>query len=262
MKRILLPLVFILLAAVAQASISTGGIAIVGFQDNGAPDSFSIVSLENFAVGEVIYFTDNGWTGSAFRSPSGTDGDGNETLTKFTAVNPIAAGAIISSTGTGPDFTWTISGLVPGAATGSFNSLSLGATGEQIYAFQAPVNLPLQNPTSHLYLLDTTGAFEPATDSATGDIAPGLSTAAFTAVTGFTPGGIRGLNPADPDVFNLQVNGGTPAQWLSVIGDPANWTTGGQPTGFINIITAPEPSCAALLLGGGAAGLLRRRRAR
>ena len=261
MHRSILPIVTLVLAASARAAISIGGLAIVGYQDNGTPDNFSFVALENIAAGEVIYFTDNGWTGSAYRTASATDGDGNESLIKFATNNPILAGRVISSVGAGADFTWTITGLVPGGTIGSFNNLSLSTSGDQIYAFQGPLSLPLQNVTNHIYVLDTTVGFELATDNATGAITPGLSTAAYTAVTGFTPGGTFGLNPAASAVAALQSSGGTGAQWLQVIADPTNWVSGSQPAGPLNVIAVPEPSSTVLLLA--ALGLVAaRRRAR
>jgi len=50
-------------------------------------------ALVGLAPGTVLYFTDNGWTGTGFRGVSATDSDGNETLMKYTVgANGLAAG--------------------------------------------------------------------------------------------------------------------------------------------------------------------------
>ncbi|NJR43745.1 MAG: hypothetical protein HC767_14925 [Akkermansiaceae bacterium] len=87
-----------MMSTLSHAALLAGDIAIIGRTNNGVapnPDSFAFVALSTINAGEIIYFTDNGWTGTAFRSPSATDGDGNENLLKWTAINSIAPGTII-----------------------------------------------------------------------------------------------------------------------------------------------------------------------
>lgn len=247
-------------SAPARAALTAGDIAIIGWIDNGSPDSFSFVTLANVAAGEVVYFTDNGWTGLAYRSGSPTDGDGNENLIKWTANNAIAAGTIINSNATGADYTWTASGSVPGGTSGSFANLSLNQTGEQIYAFQGTNSLPLQHPSQHLFMLDDTNVFENAATSSEGNVAPGL-TAGQTALTfNFTSANYLAVSGS--------VLGGaakTKDQWLAAFADSANWTTGASgalPTGTI-AMAAPVPEAdtyAFMALGMGLVGLLARRR--
>ena len=227
--------------APAQAALIAGDVALIGWIDNGSPDSFAFVTLAPISTGEVVYFTDNGWTGAEFRSPSATDGDGNETLSKWTADASIAAGTIIRSTDVSPSFTWTLSGLVPGGTSGEFAPLSLSNPNEQIYAFQGSTNLPLQGVTNHLFALDDTNGFENAVDSGTGNIPPGL-TLGVTAVT---------LNAATDRFIafdsTLYMGFRAKANWLKAIGGSSFWTsgaTGTLPTGSINVV--PEPSTLAL----------------
>lgn len=244
----------------AQAALVAGDIAIIGLIDNGSPDSFSFVSLADINVGETIYFTDNGWTGSAFRSGSTTDGDGNENLTRWTANQSISAGSIIGSTASSAAWTWATSGAVPGATTGSFAHLALAQGGDQIYAFQSDsANLPLQNPTRQLYVLDDTGAFENATSAGTGDIPLGL-TAGSTAIT-FNFASSRFISVSSSV---LSGPAKTKEQWLSVFADSSNWTTassGVLPTGSIAIAAIPEPETYAMFLAGlGLLGFASRRK--
>lgn len=224
-------------AAPVRAALAPGDVAVLGWIDNGSPDSFAFVNLTQIAAGEVIYFTDNGWTGTGFRSPSGADGDGNENLIKFTAVSNIPAGQVIRTTSVGPSFTWTTSGLVPGATTGSFASLALSQSNEQITAFQGPNTLPLQNPTSLLYTLDDTNGFENATSSETGGIGPGL-TNSWTATTfNFNVFNTLRYNTASLDQ-------GAADLWLASIAHSSNWVTNTGaagnfplPTGTISVLS-------------------------
>ena len=227
-------------SSTAHATLLAGDVALIGWIDNGSPDSFAVVTLAPISAGEVVYFTDNGWTGTQFRSGAADDGDGNETLTKWTANAGIAAGTIIRTTDVSGDFTWAVTGPVPGGASGEFAPLSIGNPAEQIYAFQGPTNLPMQGVTNQLFVLDDTNGFENAIDSSTGGIPPGL-TLGSTALT-FDLGAARFIS------FNTSsLASGTKSDWLGAIGNASNWTsgaTGTLPTGTISVV--PEPSTMAL----------------
>ena len=237
--------------AFAQTLLTAGDLLIVERINNGTPDSFKFVPLVDLSVGTVIYFTDNGWTGSQFRGASATDGDGNENLTKFTAAAPISAGTLISSTAA----TFAITGSIPGSTTGSFASLAQAATGgEQIYAFQttggnASVTNPLfaSGAQTHLYVLDDSNGFENATSSNTGNVTPGL-TAGATALT---------FNTAVAGTIALNNDGATrnKAQWGAYASNFSNWST----TPITSNLTIPEPGTLALA-GLGLLGLALRRR--
>ncbi len=239
----------------AHAALNAGDIAIVGRINNGTPDAFSFIALSNIAAGETVYFTDNGWTGSAFRGASATDGDGNENLTKWTAASAVTAGTIISSTSAA----FTTSGSIAGTTSGSYASLALGQGGDQIYAFQAAASNPLFNPTTQLYMFDDTNGFENATSSSQGNIPTNLV------------GGVTAVS------FNQAVGGGfsvkssalsgsaqTKDQWLSTFANTDNWQAGTSlPTGSVLVTAVPEPKNYAMLLAGlGLMGAIARRRSR
>jgi hypothetical protein len=243
----------------AHAALSAGDIAIIGRINNGTPDSFAFVALTDIGAGETVYFTDNGWTGSGFRGASATDGDGNENLTRWTASAQVNAGTIITSADAG----FTTSGSITGATSGSYASLALSTSGDQITAFQnSNGSNPLFNTATQtaLYMLDDTNGFESATDSGTGAVPPGL-TEGLTAI---------GLNykVSGTIAISSSVLAGpakTKAQWLAAFADAGNWTGTATtlPTGSIAMTAAvPEPESAALaLLSVGVLGLLGRRRA-
>lgn len=217
----------------AARALTPGDIALLGRVNNTTPDTFAFVALTDLPAGTTLYFTDNGWTGSQFRGASATDGDGNEDIYKFTANTTIPAGTIVDSAGTSASFTWTDSGSIPGVSGGTFGELLFAQSGDQIYAFEAAVNNPLLNPTQQIFVLDDTGAFEPATSSNTGDVPPGL-TAGLTALTfDYRTGGGFAVKTSV-----LAATGRSKADWLNVLGDPANWeATDTLPSGTIVVDT-------------------------
>ncbi len=231
----LLPLLAALSAAVLpatslHAALNPGDVAIIGYITNGSPDSFSFVALAPLPAGTVLHFTDNGWTGTGFRGVTTSDADGNENLTRFSAINTIPAGTIIRSNASSPDFTWATSGAI--GAGGNYAPLSLSQSGEQITVVEATVATnPLFSGYTSLFQIDNTGAFENATASDQGNIAPGLSPAAKTAVL---------FNSTTTfAAFNLAaLPSGSAANWRDAIANPANWSftaSGTLPSGSITV---------------------------
>ena len=246
-----------LLSSSSFGALIAGDVAIVGFQASGVPtDSVSFVALVDLAPGTVLYFTDNGWTGTAFRGVSATDGDGNENLMRFTVVNTIVAGTIIGSRTTSADYAWTLSGSV-GPGTSAYAQLSLSSSGEQVTILES-TNLanPIFSDFTALYNFDNTSTYETATSSSTGSLPTGLVQGTSAVLLA------SALNSA---TFNLNtLTSGTQAEWLAAIGNAANWTTGtgtaDAGSGFINVV--PAPGALALLACAGMAGSRRRRSAR
>lgn len=264
-----IPAVLLMLPALVSqcaAALVAGDIAIIGYQDNGAPDNFLIATLAPIAAGEVIYFTDNGWTGSGFRGASATDGDGSENLIALTINSALPAGTVLATNGSSPSATWTTSGPIPGTTTGAFANLSLATGGDQITAFQGPASNPLFTPSDYLFQVHNGPTFTPATSASETDIPAPLSIAAGTVVhLPPTPApdflsGIFRLDLTDPDVAALQSIGGTKAQWLSVISDRDNWLENAGSVASLNVLAIPEPSAAAFAGLLGAVQVLRRRR--
>jgi len=240
-------------AAHANAQLSAGSVAIVGFQASGSPtDSIAFAALVDLAPGTVLYFTDNGWTGTGFRGVSGSDSDGNENLMKFTVgANGLAAGSVISSVSTNASAgAWTLSGLV-GAGTSTFQQLSLSSTGDQVTAFTSTnTTNPMFDGFTSLWNFDNTGAYENASSSSTGSLATGLSASSATLLSG-------GQNYA---VFNFAAfTSGTAEEWAARFANASNWTTGTATTSMVDgsFSVIPTPGAIALL---GVAGLLSRRR--
>ncbi|WP_395744444.1 PEP-CTERM sorting domain-containing protein [Prosthecobacter sp.] len=255
-----------------EAAVIASDLAIVGYDDY--QDTISVMALNPLSAGEVIYFTNNGWSSSlgAFNGADPSQGAGNESLLKLTLNQSIATGSVITSNVVNSAWTWTNSGLIPGQVDGYavFSDLALDYESDQIYAFQGPTDNPLLNPTHFIYALNMGSAdypgFSDSQDSLTGDIPLGLSEASKTAFaqTNFSfhgdPDGNHSawaLNMNAPAIQQLLTSGGTNAQWLDAIANSDNW----GPV-VPSIDAAPEPSRAVLLLLGMAAAFRRRRRHR
>lgn len=242
-------------AGAAQAALTAGDIAIIGRTNNGSPDAFSFVALSNITAGETVYFTDNGWTGSAFRNTV-NDGDGNENLLKWTAGSTITAGTIVN---TASSSGFTTSGAVPNSVGGggSFAMLGLNNGGDQIYAFQATgTNLPLSNVSVHLFAFDDTNGFENATGTGDGGIPTGLVAGSTAVSVNFPTAGTHALKGS----FLSETH--TRAEWLTIISTASNWATATVlPTGSLAVTAVPEPTSGAIALAGLAvAGFVARRR--
>ena len=262
LSSLLITSAVIAVSSTASAALVAGDIALVGFQASGVTtDSFSFASLVNLDAGTVLYFTDNGFTtGTGFRGVSPTDNDGNEGLVKYTVgASGLAAGQVVSSLSTNTaNGVWTLSGLIYGATvgSGSYAPLSFSSTGEQFTVFQSSNAQPMLSGYTSLYNFDNTGAYEAATTSGTGQLAPGL-VGGTSAILLASPTGANFAN------FNFAAFSGAAdrATWLARIGDITNWKTSSATTntadGSFSVTAVPAPGAAALL---GLAGLIARRR--
>lgn len=255
----------------SQAVIASGGLAVIGYDDN--LDTFTAIALDPIMTGEVVYFTNNGWSSSLGRF-SGSDpsqGAGNESIIKLTITAPVAKGTVLTASSDGSSWAWTKTGLIPGQVDGfgEFSDLSLDFENDQIYAFQASTANPLGSPTNFIYALhfgspDVPG-FSDAEDTFTGDVPPGLTEAGHTAFahTDFSFHGDAdgnhsawGLNMSAPEVMALQASGGHKLDWLAAIGKSSNW--GAAVPTVTQLLVMPEPSRACLILAGAIALSLRR----
>ena len=229
------------------APLSAGDIALIGRINNGTPDSYVLVALTNLTPGQLIYFTDNGWSNTMFRG-AGSSGNGGEDIVKLSVVTDIPAGTIIQSTNTSSAaWMWDASSAIPGTNS-NFNTISLSQSGDQVYVFTAPRNAPLQNPTTHLFVLDDTDGFEPGSNTQTGDIPPGLSSNANTALSfNFASSGFAALN-----MNNAALQSFTKEQWLAYIGDVTNWITAASATNQLpsGSLTVVDPSAPAVAIVG------------
>ncbi len=224
LSRFLNPLVAFLLAcgglfgisapAPAKAasinSISAGDIAIIGF-DSDDPDTITFVALTDIPAGEVIRFTDSGWTsGGAFRA--------NEGGIKWTApAEGISAGTVVSQASPFTSGNW----LVDNSGVGSGGFL-LSTSGDQILAFQGAATSPtFIHAVNGDATAPTNGWQTTASDANTSALPSGL-VEGTTAVGLFQSATER--NDAHYDC--TKGTSGTKAELLALINNRDNWLTG------------------------------------
>jgi hypothetical protein len=264
-----------LASAKAQTALSAGDLAFIGIQVNGSTDNFSFVSFKDLSAGTVVYFTDNGWTGTGFRNSTASDFDGSEGLVflKVKAGQTVGAGTILRALDTTNQVEWfSVSGStaalnVPGTigagstANPQFPFIALSQSGDQLYAFQSSL-LEMNGSTSgsnplfatsnqtQLAAINTATSWADSTSSTTGNITPGLTESDGSAIKINNAGSVLGTGAFFNTQFYTQA---TEAQWKAAIQNAANWTVTGSsdtgatvlPTGSLTII--PEPSSATLL---------------
>ncbi len=136
---LLQPIILLVLSALSftassQTTLSQGDLAIIGFNANGSPKSFSFVVWVKIENGTVIKFTDNGFNGPALGSTDPNALRAQEQIVVWTSGSDIAAGTVISITGN----TATLGTVQSYNANGlTTTGMSLGnSSGDQIFAFQ------------------------------------------------------------------------------------------------------------------------------
>lgn len=225
--------------AATGSVLRAGDVSVIGMDT--VNDEFSFVTFVPLMAGSVVYFTDKGWSNGLYRGASASGGSGSEDLVKFLATVPIAAGSVVRSSDAGSSVEWVRSGSIP-HANGHFGALDTTPAGDQVYAFQSSYSNPLYSVTANLFVLDNTGAFEPATDSNTGDVATGLT----TGVTALTFAG----NKAYMAFTNFDGHARTKLQWLAMLANSNNWqfsSSGSLPTGAFAVLPPPDKGSVLLL---------------
>jgi len=229
--------------------VSAGDIAFIGFNTDGS-DDFSIVLLADAAVGNVVHFNDNEWTGTQFNAT-------NEGEISWTVNTALAAGTVV---------TFSNIRTTPTASSGTLSggTMSLFA-GEAIYAFTGT------NATTPTTFLGAISNDERIYDGTFGTLTGTGLTEGSTAVLVARSGG----DPADGGQY-MGVRSGEAvfSDYRSLIGNTAgNWNVdyldGTQfvpfdSTMFMTSTNAiPEPgSLTSMALGATFGLMLARRRSR
>ncbi|GEM_PF-2776156 len=196
-------------------SIIAGDIAIIGFDSDSKVATF--VTLVNLAEGEVIRFTDDGWTsGGAFRF-----GEGGITYT--VPSGGIPAGTVASGITPFNSGGWGVDNT--GLGSGGFN---LSTSGDQIIAFQGNATSPAliaalngDNTDVAVTNPNTDGWQLSALDSNTSALPTGLT--AETNAVGLYPSGSTEYDDAHYDCS--KGTSGTKSELLALINNRSNWLT-------------------------------------
>ncbi len=138
----------------AQTTLVAGDIAFSGYISSNPTDEFSFVLLKNIVTGTSINFTDNGWTGTAFRPGEGT--------ITWVSNNNYVAGTEIKIAGS------TATLASSGNSAGTVNvttALALSTTGDQVFAYQGTAASPTFISGIHMNYW-TTAAGDPTNTTA------------------------------------------------------------------------------------------------
>lgn len=269
----------LLALAPARGAVVAGALSIVGYDDY--DDDFSLVVLESISAGEVIYFTNNGWSNarSAFNGAAANQGAGLESLLKLTVHTELQPGSILSTAQAGTGWSWTSSGLIPGQSAqglAQFSKLTLDYESDQIYAFQAGELNPLLNPTHFIHAVHMGSAqhptFSDAVDTQTGATPSSLVSVPGGAVVlspgqhGDADGGNSewGVDMDSAQITTLQTAGATAEEWRQALATGSAWASGdaqmSSPGLSLNVV--PEPNRVMLFTIGLLTMTLRRYRKR
>ena len=194
-------------------TLKAGDIAFVQFGAKD-PDEFSFVAIKDIVAGEVIVFTDSGWTkDGAFRATEGT-------VTFTVPGGGLKAGQVVScmsGSSTNPT----------GFSSPSSTNFSFNNSGDQLIAFQGT----LTAPTALIAAIQTgDGKTEWNTDAtnASTSAVPGTgykSTDAVPNLALLTDGIYSVALAYSDDYFNPGLASSvTPSNSLSKINDKSNWT--------------------------------------
>jgi hypothetical protein len=269
----------LLLRPPAPAAVVAGALTIVGYDDYA--DDFSLVVLEPISAGEVIYFTNNGWSNASgsFNGAGAHQGAGLEALLKLTVNTALTPGSILSTTHSTTEWSWTTSGLIPGQSTqglAQFSKLTLDYESDQIYAFQAAELNPLLHPTSFIHAVHMGSAqhptFSDAVDTQTGATPTSLAAISGGAVV-LSPGqhgdadGVNsewGVDLDSTQISALQSSGASAEEWRQALATGSAWASGTDQVNIpgVSLNVVPEPNRVMLFTIGLLTMILQRQRKR
>jgi hypothetical protein len=206
-------LLFISFSTLLSAQTAgVGSLAFIAFQNN-APDGFAVVLLEDFPGNQVIFFTDNGWSGTELFS--------NEQTVIWTLPSSgLPAGTTVRFRDAQDDINTVVTPEFAGTTVGVMNNLS--AAGEQILAYTGgPTNLSFIagiSSSNWLDICNTSGSGNTNTTCLPAPLENGVNAFAFTNTSVAQPNGF----------FNVANFTGTPEDLLATIMNVNNWTLSAQ----------------------------------
>jgi hypothetical protein len=216
MKKALLILTGICATLGVMAQPGVGSISFLGFQAD-SPDAFAFVTLEDFATGDSILFTDNGWSGTTFFA--------NENTMSWKATSSVAAGTVITITD--PNDNGVPNALINGPGTTRGKLTGFAVSGDQLFAYiinSGGTQIPIAGFSTNGFLAtcNTTGIGNSNTSCLPSTLTLGQTAIQLTAQS---PGA------SNPDNAFVTINpiAGTPEEILSIINNPLNWSAGEDP---------------------------------
>ncbi|MGB3464516.1 MAG: T9SS type A sorting domain-containing protein [Cyclobacteriaceae bacterium] len=141
--RLLLVITGLTFYSGAQAQLSTGDIAFVGFNADGN-DGLAIVTFVDIPANTIIFFTDNGWNGTAFNTNEGT-------LSWSTGGSIISQGTVVTFENLNSSTRIATIGTITSVSSGG--SFNISAAAEVVTAYLGTAN----NPTTFLTAIGNNG---------------------------------------------------------------------------------------------------------
>lgn len=239
--RLLTTLLFIGLSNLhAQQPLGPGSIVLLALQTD-SPDAFAFAAMQDIAANDTIYFTDNGWSGTAFFA--------NEQTMRWYSSQLVPKGTVIRiSDPLGAESNALVEGA--GTALGKLNSLAVG--GDQILAYKIAtgggiIHLAGISSRSWQETCSTTGTGNTNSTCLPSGLVNGQTAFSFSNTTTDT----------DNIFLNVPVISGTPQSILNQInGNNLNWfgsndtTTGGMSHWPAWQFNFSEPNTASLQFAG------------
>lgn len=211
MKRLILSITITLSGLVAQAQLTPGVIAFLGFQAD-APDAFAFVTLQDIPAGDSIFFTDNGWSGTAFFS--------NENTMSWKANVAVPAGSVVKIQD--PDNASIPNALIEGPGVTRGKLFGFAVAGDQMFAYTLGAGgsqIPLAGFSTNGFLAtcNTSGIGNSPTSCLPSNLTLGLNAIQLNS------NAAGGTNP-DNAFFNIPNVTGSPDEILALVNNPSNWT--------------------------------------
>lgn len=211
MKRLILSISIALSSLVAQAQLTPGAIAFLGFQAD-APDAFAFVTLQDIPAGDSIFITDNGWSGSAFFT--------NENTMSWKANVAVPAASVIRIQD--PNDAGIPNALIVGPGTTRGKLTGLAVAGDQLFAYTlgaggSQIPLAAFSTNGFLATCNTSGI-----GNAPSSCLPSNLTLGTHAIQ-LNSDANSGSNP-DNAFFNIPTITGTTDEILALVNDVDNWT--------------------------------------
>ncbi len=211
MKRLILSISIALSSLVAQAQLTPGAIAFLGFQAD-APDAFAFVTLQDIPAGDSIFITDNGWNGSAFFT--------NENTMSWKANVAVPAASVIRIQD--PNDPGIPNALIVGPGTTRGKLTGLAVAGDQLFAYTlgaggSQIPLAAFSTNGFLATCNTSGI-----GNAPSSCLPSNLTLGTHAIQ-LNSDANSGSNP-DNAFFNIPTITGTVDEILALVNDLDNWT--------------------------------------
>lgn len=236
MKKIILLWASVLSSLSIWAQPGVNSIAFLGIQTD-APDAFAFVLLQDFANGDSIIFTDNGWSGTQFFT--------NENTMTWKANAAIPAGTVITITD--PNDTQVANALLQGPGITWGKLFGLSTSGEQLFAYvyNGTTQVPIAAISTNAFLAtcNASGVGNSNTSCLPSNLTLNVNAFQLSA---------NAQAPGNPDngFFNLPSAQGTLTDLQSIFGTFANWTISEDPLiagtalwpNWQITIGAPDPS--------------------